>query len=183
MNDPLNPPAIIEMKFAEQDWEQAISMGIELSGRETEVRFQFGDLAHAVTESFGPEMFRNWAKEVGMQVSLLRRYRDVSRAIDQELRDKFPKLRWSIFRLVCSYKNKEALLQLADDNNWSVEKFEEYLKALDAGDIPEDGDENFGTGEKALPEKPELEYVEKYNCYQIANQNEDARWLEMNGVD
>lgn len=175
------PTAIVRTQFKEEDWEQVISMGIELSGNETNLRFALGDLAEAVTKSFGPKMFRDWAKEIGTEVSTIRRYRDVSKATPQKVRGAYPKLSWSIFRMAAPHETKDRLLELADDNCWSVEKFGKYLKALDQGQIDsEDDGIEFGEGETAVPEKPKLILSEELNKWYIENEKEDARWLQVN---
>jgi hypothetical protein len=108
-----------------------------------------GDLADTVTAEFHVEGLTAFAKGVGINVSTIRRYRDVARAYKSEVREEFSFLPWSAFRLVAARPDRLNFLRRAHDENWTVEKLAIMIKPVVDGQAPiDDG--------RPVPPKPDM---------------------------
>lgn len=117
--------------------EDYVSRGMELREKTDNTQWEWGDLASDVTYEFGSKFLREYSKMVGMPVATLRRYRDVARRFDINVRQEFKIVPWSIFRELSSKENRLDILRQCADNGWSFEKLKEMLKptAIDDGQI------------------------------------------------
>lgn len=143
--------------------EDYVSKGMELVEREESVQWELGDLANDVTFNVGPKYLPEFAKSIRKPVSTIRRYRDVSRAFDPDIRSRFAFVSWSIFRDLCKFdrEKKIEILTKAADEMWSYEKFKEMMKPLTAID-----DGGF------IPPKPEMKFCATCRKWYIVNEKE-----------
>lgn len=119
--------------------EEYISRGMVLRENKDKIQWELGDLADEVSTKLGGGYLAEFAKAIGIQKATLRRYRDVSRAYDEDIRTQFSMLPWSVFRQLAAQPNRIDLLKHAHDNNYSAEKMAAMLSpnAVDDGkDVP-----------------------------------------------
>jgi hypothetical protein len=80
-----------------------------------------GDFALKVEQDLGPGALEEVAKQSGVQIGTIRRYRDVAKIYSQEMRVKYPKLSWTHYRNAATTEKPEEWLEKADNDNWSCE--------------------------------------------------------------
>lgn len=108
--------------------EEFISVGMVLREKKDGINWELGDLADDFTKEFGPKELTKFSKGIGIQVGTLKRYRDIARAYEPEIREEFKALSWTHFRLLAAHENRINLLKMAVDNEWSVEKLAVMMK-------------------------------------------------------
>lgn len=113
------------------EWEEVVSTGMELREEFDKNQWLLGDLSQKVYERWGSQGVEAYAITIFVQKTTLNRYRDVSRRISLELREKYNLLSWSHFRIASGREDPEHALKLASDNNWSVENMANQLKKID----------------------------------------------------
>lgn len=128
----------VEQILQAQDWEQLVSMGMEVRHQKDGLQWILGDLASQVEVVYGKKTIEAYAREIYVGKSTLLRYRDVARAYKPELRQAYPMLSWSHFRLVAALDDRLELLLLANDNTWTVEQLAMEVKARKPKNEPVD---------------------------------------------
>lgn len=113
---------IVATNLNSLSWDELV--GLAMNAREANdfSRWLLGDIAKTIVLKFGFEALDKFARQSGVTKNSMLRYKTVSESIPAEVREKFPKLSWSHFRAVTTYKEPEKILEKADDENWSVEK-------------------------------------------------------------
>lgn len=137
----------VEAEVKEVSLEGLISRGLELRERKDNISWELGDLAEMVTDEFGAKYLNEFSKGIGIEVSTIRRYRDVSKIYEPEDREEYRILSWTHFRQVAAFPNRLELLKRAADEGWSVEKLGVMAKGDKSG-IVDDG--------QPVPPKPEM---------------------------
>lgn len=145
---------VVEQKVKNVSLEEFISRGLELREKKDNINWELGDLASDVTYEFGPKFLSDFSKGIGIEVSTIKRYRDVSRAYSKEIREKFKMLSWTHFRLVAAQENREELLEKAADETWSVEKL--------AMSIKPQSEASSSAGQEFPPEMEKCPHCEKW---------------------
>jgi hypothetical protein len=103
-----------------QTLEEAVSYGMELREKADFLQWHYGDFAVQVEKSLGP-ILEQVARQIGVDVKTMLRYRDVARKYPPELRDKYKVLSWSHFKSAAGQREPEKWLLEAANNNWPVE--------------------------------------------------------------
>lgn len=111
-----------------EDWEELVSMGMEVRENHDQSRWILGDLADKVAVQYGKHSIEQYAITIFVQKTSLMRYRDVSRKISPHLREKHKMLSWTHFRTAAGQENPAYWLEKADDNGWSVENLATQIK-------------------------------------------------------
>ncbi len=156
--------AKVTTKIEEHTFEDFVGLGMNLREKADNLSWALGDLAIDVTTKFGREGFNAFAKEIGVKVNTLRRYRDVARAYPKKkIRKELMILSWSHFRQVAAKEDRILLLTRACDESWSCEKLIEMTKD-NKDDIIDDG--------KPVPPKPEMILCLKCRKWKILNKSE-----------
>jgi len=169
----MNEAVEVEIIAEGYSYEDFITRGQDLREKADNLQWEFGDLALEFTLQVGSKLLPDLARGIGVKISTLRRYRDVSQAFPLEIRQAYQMLSWSHFREVASKEDKHLLLQRAHDENWSVEKLGVMAKPVQT-DVIDDG--------KIVPPKPELRLDANLRLWYIANPKEDGRHVKANLV-
>lgn len=109
-------------------FEELRGLAEQLREAEDSSRWQLGDIAEVVNVKFGSIAVSQLATEINKDRDTLQRYRAVAKAFDKEVREKYKKLSWSHFKVASPQDNPEMWLELAHDNNWSVEELRVRIK-------------------------------------------------------
>lgn len=149
----------VEVKMDEATLEDCITRGLVLREAKDNISWELGDLAILITDQFGPKFLNEFSKGIGIEVSTIRRYRDVAKAYSAEDREKFKMLSWTHFRMVAAQENRLELLEKAADNSWSAEKLGMAVKAGE--DFIDDGE--------PVPPKPEMVFCSGCRKWGFAN--------------
>jgi hypothetical protein len=128
----------IKVQTHETTLEDLVTMGMELREKKDNVSWELGDLAIDVTRLFGSNAVRQFAKDIGVQVSTIRRYRDVSKAYPKQFREEYALVSWSGFRQLAGREDRFDLIKRAHDENWNFEKIcamtqKDKTKVIDDG--------------------------------------------------
>lgn len=126
----------LETVDGSDDWESLVSTGMEAREDHDLSQWILGDSAERVYEMYGQQGLEAYAIQIFVRKSTLSRYKDVARKIPRELRDKYKLLSWSHFRIAAGRTDVERALQLAADNDWSVENMANQLKKIDGKPVP-----------------------------------------------
>lgn len=152
-------------------FDEFIQRGMDLRERADNLQWEFGDLALEFTRLMGKQFLPDLARGIGIKLSTLKRYKDVSAAFPIAIRMAYPTLSWSHFREVAANEERTVLLLRANDENWSVEKLGVMSKP-DKENLIDDG--------KLVPKKPELMFDREMRLWYISNPKEDARHVKAN---
>ena len=152
----------VNTTFTETSFDDFVQMGMQLREKADHLAWDLGDLAAEVSIKMDKIGFNEFAKAIGVKVSTLKRYRDVSRKYpDKAIRAEFRILSWSHFREVAGKDNRMELLLRACDENWSCEKLAVMAKG-DPEVIIDDG--------YIVPPKPEMRLCLKCRKWYIGSQ-------------
>lgn len=165
------PTLQTEVIIEQPSFEEFIQRGMELREKADNLQWEFGDLAVEFTRLMGKKFLPDLARGIGVKISTLRRYKDVSLAFPLEIRKAFEILSWSHFREVAANEDRNLLLTRAADELWSVEKLGVMAKP-NKQDLIDDG--------MAVPSKPELAFDTDLRLWYITNPKEDARHVKNN---
>jgi hypothetical protein len=137
----------VRVERKDYELEDLITIGQELREKKDNISWEMGDLAIEVTRSYGPKALEAFSKGVGIQLSTIRRYRDVAKAYPVDFRQEVAMLSWSHFRTVAARDDRFELLKRAHDENWSIDKMMAMVQK-DQTKVIDDG--------KFVPPKPEM---------------------------
>lgn len=157
MNNRFDPIHVERVQVQDATIEDYVSKGMELREQTDNTQWAWGDLASDVTYEFGSKFVKEYAKMVGMPVATLRRYRDVARAWEPDVREEFKIVPWSIFRELAAKENRLDILRRCADEQWSFEKLKEIMKPTAIDD------------DKFIPPKPELKLCATCRKWKIAD--------------
>lgn len=163
------PTTQTEVLLEQPSFEEFIQRGMDLREKADNLQWEFGDLAVEFTRLMGKQYLPDLARGIGVKISTLRRYKDVSLAFPLEIRKAFDILSWSHFREVAANEDRTLLLTRAADESWSVEKLGVMAKPKKE-DLIDDG--------MAVPAKPELAFDTSLRLWYIRNAKEDARHVK-----
>lgn len=165
-----NVPEIgVEIIAEQPSFDEFIQRGQDLREKADNLQWEFGDLALEFTRLMGGKFLPDLARGIGVKVTTLRRYRDVSEVYPLQIRQAFEILSWSHFREVAANEDRHVLLTRAADELWSVEKLGTMAKPKKQ-DLIDDG--------KHVPPKPELAFDLELRLWYIANPKEDGRHIK-----
>ncbi len=148
MKTPSFNAVAVTVEKRETTLEDLISRGMELREKKDNISWELGDLAIEVTRLFGPRYLPEFSKGIGIIVSTIRRYRDISKTYSPEMREKYSFCSWSHFRQVAAREDRLEWLERACDEQWSLEKLTVMTKKDQSGVI-DDG--------LPVPPMPEME--------------------------
>lgn len=157
---------VIDQSVAQYSYEDLVDAGLQIREVSDRSRWKLGDIAIEVTKITDTDGLKQYARDIGVTYSSLRRYRDVSKHYPQRDRDAYQMLSWTHFRTVATHEDRDKLLERAHDENWSVEKLRVMSKE-DQTDVIDDG--------KVVPNKPKLEFCTGCRKWFIENEDEDCK--------
>lgn len=139
MQDPQNSKQVesidLDLHRGEATWDDYIQKAQQLREEQDNIQWGIGDLAVDVTDTFGPKTLKDFARDSGIPITTVRRYRDVARAYSPLIRKQYSFLPWSTFKALAGQENRLELLLRANDEGWTSEKAGEMVKktAIDDG--------------------------------------------------
>ena len=151
-------------------FDEFIQRGLDLREKADNLQWEFGDLALEFTRLMGKKFLPDLARGIGIKISTLRRYRDVSAIFPLKVRQAFPMLSWSHFREVAASEDRHVLLTKAENENWSVDQLSREAKPKQ--------EENLLDQDKQVPPKPEFAFDREVKLWYIANESQDARYVK-----
>jgi hypothetical protein len=156
----------VNVEFDEKSYENLLQRGLELREKADGLSWELGDLAIEASLTFDKNLFKQFAREIGVKVGTLKRYRDVAKAYpDKEVREELRILSWSHFRQVAANPDRVQILRKACDENWSVEKLTKMTS--DEPDLIDDG--------QNVPPRPELNLCLKCRKWYIPDSEDQCK--------
>lgn len=119
MKLPQNEPAIIIKAPKSQEWEVAVSEGIELREQKDNSQWALGEFCERRTQQFGKSAIRPLATSIGIPYNSLREYRRVHLKVPPKIR--IPHLSYRHHQLAANTDNPEEWLSKASDGSWTSE--------------------------------------------------------------
>ncbi len=154
-----------------QSFDELVQLGLEIRSDMDNVNWRLGDLAIEVTRVFDgqPKQFAAYSKSIGVSVKSFSRCRDVAKVYPLTMREDYSFLSWSHFRRVAALEDKEKWLQMAVENQWSVEKM--WVASGGHGKV---------NMLKAIGPKPVMEYREDLQMWQFREFEDYGKIVPMN---
>lgn len=108
------------------EWEEAVSIGIQLREVKDNVHWELGDLARKVEKHYGEDCLGKFANGIGIPKDSLREYRRVARKIKKTARCPF--LSYRHHQRAANTDHPERWLKKAEKNDWTSEQMGVEIK-------------------------------------------------------
>jgi len=125
MKNIINPPAIIQ-EARQIEWEEAISLGLELREQKDNVQWSLGGLASRVAKSYGEDSIGEFAKAINIPKNTLREYRRIVKKFP--LGNQEPMLCFRHYQVAAGQEHPEKWIKEAADNVWTSEQLAVKIK-------------------------------------------------------
>ena len=138
-------PETEEVRQVRRDWQELVEAGLVARVSKDDSQWELGDLASEVQKDYGKDKLGEYAEDVNMEKQTMKVYRYVATSYEKVIRITFSQLSFLHFQVVAALDDRESWLQLALDNNWTVEKLREEIRKSVRVDSPPLPDKKYRT--------------------------------------
>jgi hypothetical protein len=115
------------------NWEEAVSIGMELRNMKDNSQWDLGDLGARIDKDYGGDSLGKFANEIGINKKSMQQYRRVSLAFPKSKRIDLLSHRHHL--ILAAREDRNKWLKKAADNTWTVRQLQRELKMAE---VPEE---------------------------------------------